>query len=57
MATLTLWDSSADPPEFGDLVYRWDGYEETASVRFLLRYVEAHGEQLHRIEFKRHRYG
>ena len=48
MTTLTLWDSIADPPELGDLIYRWDGHEETASVRSLLRYVEARGDQLRR---------
>ena len=46
--SLTLWDSTADPPGSADLVYRWNGYAETDSVHSLLRYVETHGERLRR---------
>lgn len=46
--SITVWDTSADPPEQAGLVYLWNGFAEGDSVHSLLRYVEAHGEQLRR---------
>lgn len=47
-STLTLWDSTAEPPEHEGEVYTWNGHAEKGSIRSLLRYVESHGEQLQR---------
>ena len=46
--SVTLWDSSADPPKQAGLIYRWNGYSETDSVHSLFRYVENHSERLRR---------
>jgi surface carbohydrate biosynthesis protein (TIGR04326 family) len=47
---LTVWDSNADPSGRSGLVYTWNGYEESDSVRSLLGYVDVHADRL------RHRY-
>jgi surface carbohydrate biosynthesis protein (TIGR04326 family) len=44
--TLTLWDSSAEPPEIGREVCRWSGYAHADLIHSLLLYVETHGERL-----------
>ena len=46
--SLTLWDSSADPPEHAGQVYRWNGYAEKDSTHSLLQYADTHGERLRR---------
>jgi surface carbohydrate biosynthesis protein (TIGR04326 family) len=46
--SITLWDSSADPPEDAGQVYRWNGYAEKDSVHALLQYADTHGERLRR---------
>jgi len=47
-ASITVWDTSSEPPEDSGLVYRWNGYAEKDSVHSLLQYVEIHGERLRR---------
>ncbi len=46
MMTLIIWDTPDTPPCHTGLVYRWDGYNETESVRSLLRYAELHAGKL-----------
>ena len=46
--SLTLWDSSVEPPASSDTVYRWNGYAESSTVHSLLRYVELNATELRR---------
>ncbi len=45
-STITVWDSREKPPEARGIVYLWNGYAETDTIRSLLRYVENHAERL-----------
>ena len=44
--TLTIWDSTAEPPDSEGEVYTWNGYKSKNSVLSLLQYVETHSERL-----------
>lgn len=43
---LTIWDSRSSSQETNGIVYLWNGYTETDTIRSLLRYIENHGERL-----------
>lgn len=43
---LTIWDSTAPPPDRMEEVYTWNGYAEKTSVYSLLKYVDIHDERL-----------
>ena len=45
-STLTIWDSTAEPPDSEGEVYTWNGYKSKNSILSLLQYVETHSERL-----------
>ena len=44
--TLTLWDSTVEPPENIGEVYTWNGYLHQGSIHSLLRYVDTHADRI-----------